>query len=98
MKNEAVYEAAQELLGDRLTDVATGLLTGGGTETTPSGIFYASGCVPHACGSADAFMAIDPKGRKLYFAQQGDDPRAVDLAGVRDLAGRGQGGHAASSA
>jgi hypothetical protein len=74
MKNAAVYEAAQKLVGDRLLDVVTGLGTGGSTETTESGIYYASGCVPHACGSVDAFMAIDPKAQKLYFAQQSDDP------------------------
>ncbi len=71
--NEAVYRAAQTLLGGSLTDVATGLLVGGGTETTPSGAFYASGCVPHACGGADSFMAIDPAKKSLYFAQQSED-------------------------
>jgi hypothetical protein len=73
-KNEAVYDASKKLLGDKLTDVATGLSVGGSPETTDSGIFYASGCVPHACGSADAFMAVDPHGQKLYFAQEGDNP------------------------
>lgn len=75
MKNAAVYAAAQKLLGDRMVDFMTGLGTGGSTETTPSGIFYASGCVPHACGSVDSFMAIDRRAKKLYFAQQGDDPK-----------------------
>jgi len=73
--NEAVYKAAQALLGASLSDYTTGLLTGGGVEISPSGILYGSGCVPHACGSADAFMAVDPKGRKLYLAQGGDGPR-----------------------
>jgi hypothetical protein len=75
MKNAAVYAQAQQLLGDQLLDLVTGLQTGGSTETTQSGIYYASGCVPHACGSADSFMAIDPKAKRLYFAQQGDDPQ-----------------------
>ena len=86
--NEADYEAATELLGDAITDVATGLLVGGGTDSTPSGVFYASGCVPHACGGADAFMAVDPRGHKLYFAQQMPEPRYIDLAGPDELAGR----------
>jgi len=73
-RNAAVYAAAQKLLGDRLTDVTTGLLVGGGAETLPSGTFYSSGCVPHACGVADAFMAVDAKAEKLYFAQMGDKP------------------------
>lgn len=75
MKNAAVYQAAQAVLGEHLLDVVTGLQTGGSTETTKSGIFHASGCVPHACGGSDAFMAIDPHARKLYFAQQGDSPQ-----------------------
>ena len=52
----------------------TALGTGGSTEKTPSGILFASGCVPHACGSADAFIGVDVTGKKLYFAQQGDTP------------------------
>ena len=75
MKNAAVYAAAQKLLGDNMVDVMTALGTGGDTEKTPSGIFYASGCIPHACGGGDGFMAIDPRAKKLYFAQQGDDPK-----------------------
>jgi len=76
--NEAVYAAGKQMLGDAITDVATGLLVGGGTDTTPSGVFYASGCVPHACGGADAFMGVDPRAHKLYFAQQGDgEPRVT---------------------
>lgn len=72
--NEAVYAAARKLLGSRLTDFATGLLTGGSVERTTSGILFGSGCVPHACGSADAFMAVDTASRKLYLAQTGENP------------------------
>jgi len=74
LSNEAVYKAATRLLAGKMNEVVTGLLVGGGTEKTVTGVFYASGCVPHACGSADAFMAVDPNGRKLYFAQTGDRP------------------------
>jgi hypothetical protein len=68
--NEAVYQKASALLGDGLTDMATSLLVGGGTEKTASGIAYASGCLPHACGVSDGFMAVDAKGGTLYFARQ----------------------------
>ncbi|MBX3579269.1 MAG: hypothetical protein KF723_18870 [Rhizobiaceae bacterium] len=67
--NEAVYKAGQALLGDEMVPVVTGLLVGGGYETSQYDVIYASGCVPHACGSADSFMAIDPHRRKLFFAQ-----------------------------
>ncbi len=67
--NEAIYKAGQKLLGDEMTGVVTGLLVGGGYQTSEYGVFYSSGCVPHACGTADAFMAIDPNRRKLFLAQ-----------------------------
>jgi hypothetical protein len=73
--NEAVYKAAKLILGDRRTGVATSLLVGGGTETTASGAFYASGCVPHDCGGNDGFMAVDAKKHALYFARRGDADR-----------------------
>lgn len=75
MQNEAVYSAAKALLGDSLLDVMTGLQVGGGPEVTPSGVVYANGCVPHACGTSDAFMAIDSKAQKLYFAQEVGEPQ-----------------------
>jgi len=70
--NAGVYEAAASLLGDRLGDVVTGLFTGGQAEKQADGTITGYGCVPHACGVSDTFMAIDPKARKLYFAQQSD--------------------------
>ncbi len=74
-RNEAVYDAAARMLGHRLAEVTTSLLVSAGTEKTPSGIIYASGCVPHDCGGNDGFMAIDAKGGKLYFARQGGKPQ-----------------------
>jgi hypothetical protein len=71
-RNEAVYGAATALLGRDLEGVATGLLVGGAPETLESGIVWSKGCIPHNCGGGDAFMAIDPTARKLYFAQQSD--------------------------
>ncbi|MDP3895962.1 MAG: hypothetical protein Q8Q62_04735, partial [Mesorhizobium sp.] len=73
--NEAVYRAAQKVLGGAMSDVVSGLSVGTAPETLPSGIFHASGCVPHNCGGANAFMGVDPKGRKVYFAQQTDGPK-----------------------
>ncbi len=75
---------ARQLLGDAITDVATGLLVGGGTESTPSGVFYASGCVPHACGGADAFMAVDPQRPQALFRAAERGSGRVDLAVLED--------------
>lgn len=71
-RNEAVYEAAGKLLGDGITEMATSLLVGGGTDRTASGILYSAGCVPHACGVSDGFMAVDAAHEKLYFAREGE--------------------------
>ena len=68
--NEEVLADATALLGDKLTDVVTGLSVSDGFHTLDSGIAYGYGCVPHACGASDSFIAIDKAGRKLYFAQQ----------------------------
>ena len=70
--NAAIYDAAAALLGNDLTAVVTGLLTGGDAELQDDGTVTGYGCVPHACGVSDSFMAIDPKAKRLYFAQQGD--------------------------
>ena len=93
-KNEAVYAAGQKLLGDAITDFATGLLVGGGTESTPSGIFYSSGCVPHACGGADAFMAVDAEEQGALPGAAERGSAAVGVAGARRLAGRREERHA----
>lgn len=70
--NEAVYNQAKAMLGDEITQVATGLLVGGGVEPLSPGVFWSSGCIPHACGSFDAFMAFDIDRHRLYFAQVQD--------------------------
>lgn len=73
--NEAVYNAARKLLGKDLTGMVTSLLVGAAPQTTASGAFHATGCVPHDCGGNDGFMAVDAGKRALYFARQGDDGR-----------------------
>lgn len=73
--NEAVYEAARKLLGEKLTEMVTSLLVSGAPETTASGSFYATGCVPHDCGGNDGFMAVDAGKRALYFTRDGDGGR-----------------------
>lgn len=82
--NEAVYKAAQALLGDTMPDMATSLLVGGGTEKTASGAFYATGCVPHDCGGNDGFMAVDPARRKVYFSRRGDDGEPAAWPSLKD--------------
>ncbi|WP_269931803.1 hypothetical protein [Aminobacter sp. HY435] len=70
--NADVYRQASAMLGDKLEGVALGLSVSSGLEKTASGLIFATGCVPHACGINDAFIGIDAKARKLYVAKQGD--------------------------
>jgi len=69
-ENEDVLAAATSLLGDKLAEVVAGLSVSDGFHTLDSGIMHGYGCVPHACGASDSFIAIDKAGKKLYFAQQ----------------------------
>ncbi|MCK9551694.1 hypothetical protein [Aquamicrobium sp.] len=71
-QNEAVYAQAKELLGDRLEEVATSLMVSAEPEKTASGLIYGDGCIPHACGTYDGFMAVDAASQKLYLARQTD--------------------------
>ncbi|MEQ9179098.1 MAG: hypothetical protein RIF44_10340, partial [Nitratireductor sp.] len=73
-RNASLYETAQALLGDELFSVAAGLGTASAPEITDDGVLTARGCVPHACGSQDTFVAVDAKNRALYFAQQQAEP------------------------
>lgn len=72
-RNADVYAAAQALLGHDLEAVATGLGTASRPERSEGGIWSATGCVPHACGVSDGFIAVDPSARAAYFAQQGEE-------------------------
>lgn len=72
--NADIYQSASTMLGDQLEGVALGLSVSSGPEKTASGMVFATGCVPHACGINDSFIGIDAKGKKLYFAKQSDKP------------------------
>lgn len=72
-RNADVHAAAEALLGDALEEVATGLGTASPPERDAGGVWSGTGCVPHACGVSDGFIAVDPASKALYLAQQGDD-------------------------
>lgn len=74
-RNAAVHAAAQALLGDAFGEVATGLGTAGMLDTTPGGLVWGRGCVPHACGISDTLVVVDTKARSIFFAQQGEPVR-----------------------
>ena len=71
LRNADVLAAVSALLGRDLTTYAEGLGTASMQERT-DGLLAARGCVPHACGVADSFLAVDPAGRAVYLAKQGD--------------------------
>ncbi len=85
--NEAVYAEARKLLKDKLTDFATGLLTGGEVERTPSGVIYGSGCVPHACAAPMLHGCRCERPQALPRPDRRQSG-AADLAADEDLADR----------
>lgn len=78
-RNEEVYRQARNLLGDKMTEIATHMIVSDGIQKTQSGIVFASGCAPHNC-AVDTFMAVDPNEHRLFFAQRNGDtwPAAED--------------------
>ena len=68
--NADFYASARKVLGDKFSDVVLALSVSGGLEATASGVFYGSGCIPHACSEGNGFVAVDPKARTVYFAQE----------------------------
>jgi hypothetical protein len=68
--NSDFYAAARKVLGDKFSDVVLALSVSSGLESTASGVFYGSGCIPHACGEGNGFVAVDTKDRAVYFAQE----------------------------
>lgn len=68
--NGDFYAAARKLLGDKFSGVILALSVSGGLESTASGVLYGSGCIPHACGEGNGFVAVDPKARTVWFAQE----------------------------
>jgi len=73
-RNEEVYRDAENLLGQKITDIATHMIVSDGIERTQTGVVYASGCAPHNCG-VDTFMAIDLIKQELFFAQLNGKPQ-----------------------
>lgn len=71
--NEDFYAKATAILGDDLSSLVTSLGTSSEPADVGGGLLVARGCVPHACGSADGFVAVDPKKQDIWFAQQQDD-------------------------
>lgn len=91
LKNEAVYTAAKELLGDQLTDVITGLLTGGGTDNTASGIIYCERLRAARLWQRRRLHGDRPERPEGLFRTARREPSAFDLAAIRDVAGRSEG-------
>ena len=69
-RNADIYAAAQALLGDDLTDVATGLSVSGAPDISADGLVSGRGCVPHACSLSDSFIVVDKTARAIFLAQQ----------------------------
>jgi hypothetical protein len=71
--NRDVYEAASDLLGDKLGEVVFGLAVSGPPEIIGGKFVSVFGCQPHACGGANAFFGIDVEKRQVFAANRISD-------------------------
>lgn len=57
-RNEGVYKEAENLLGEKVTEIATHMIVSDGIDKTESGVFYASGCARTIAGSTPSWQSI----------------------------------------
>lgn len=73
--NESFYRKATALLGDALDEFTLGMGTSAAPEKNESGYWISEGCVPHACGNADTFLAVNIENETVFMVQyQGVNP------------------------
>ena len=71
--NKDFYDTALALLGERLGEVAFGLSVAGPAEIIDKKYVAYSGCQPHACGAANAFIGVDLEKHAVYAANRISD-------------------------
>lgn len=68
LNNEAVYQAAAEMLGERAQHVLS-LMTGPASGTwNADGAYVGSVCRTHQCSAENGFLYLSPKNKQLYLA------------------------------
>jgi hypothetical protein len=75
--NGDVYRAIAALAGGDLGALAASLRVSGSPELVDGRFMVATGCTPHACGTADGFLAVDIEDRAVYAATDATDTPAV---------------------
>lgn len=75
--NADVYRAIAELSGDGLGALATSLRVSGSPELLDGRFLFATGCTPHACGTADGLIAVDVTERAVYAATDATETPSV---------------------
>jgi hypothetical protein len=75
--NGDVYRLIADLAGADLGALATSLRVSGSPEFLDGRFFLATGCTPHACGSADGLIAVDVTDRAVYAATDATDTPSV---------------------
>lgn len=75
--NGDVYRAAADLAGGDLGSLAASLRVSGSPEFLDGRFLFATGCTPHACGTADGLIAVDMTERAVFAATDATDTPSV---------------------
>ena len=77
LDNAEVYAAAQELVGDRFSELITVLGVAGAPEIIDGNYIAAPGCQAHACGLANGFLGLDLDKKTVFAATKYADSAAT---------------------
>ena len=75
--NADVYRAVADLAGADLAALSTSLSVASELEPVDGRYLVGMGCMPHACGAADGFIAVDVEGRAVYAATDATEQTSV---------------------
>lgn len=70
LDNTDVYTAIKTLLGPNFEEMLTDLRRTAEIGRQGAGLIVAAGCSPSNCSEATGFLAVDPAGMKVYFANR----------------------------
>ena len=68
LNNADIYAAAQNLTGDKFSELVTLLGVAGPPEVLDGGLVASPGCQAHACGTANGFLGLDLENSQVFAA------------------------------
>jgi len=75
--NEDIFQAFETLAGPDLGALSTSLLVAAEPQLLDNRFLIGKGCTPHACGTADGFIAVDLEKQSVYAATDATESRSI---------------------